>query len=701
VTQPANTVAGNSLNGIVVKAADRFGNAIPSSLMTVGLAAPASTTLLKGPRSAVTNSTGQTTFAGLAVSRVGGYTLSATAAGRTAFSSPFTISAGPAARLSFATSPADASAGSTLSSVTVQVYDIAGNISTQAGVLVTVNLTGGTLSSGTTQVPTNASGQAIFNTLVENKSGTYTLTATGAGTALSKSFKVLPGLATALSFVTQPKNVAAGNSLGAVTVQAVDTFGNAAPGTLVSIAITAGGSISTGTTLISTNGAGQVTFSNLTVHTTGTYTLTASALGVGTSPVSNAFAITPAAGILSFVVQPTGTTAGAAIGSSTVQIADRYGNAVVGATVNIGLTPGTLSTGSPPQTTNGSGQATFAGLTENKAGTYRLVASSAGVTSVNSTTFVIIAAAPAQMTFIAQPANTSAGATIKTLTVQIQDQYGNPANQAGIGVTIATTSGPPLTTGTTSVNTNSLGQAVFGNLTETAPGTYSLTASAILSGNPESATSNTFTIVAASAFTISFTAQPTSTTAGTSLGPVAVQVLDIFGNPVIGKLVVMKPSATSLLGQTTIATDATGTATFSTLAIGRIGNYTLTASSGGLTTQSTTFTISVGAAATMSFLTSPSNTTINNTLSLVTIQLYDAFGNLVTTSGIPITLSLTNSGTLNGTTTQLTDGVGESLYGDLSVAQGGTFHLIATGPGLTTTQSKAFFISAGPVGPTT
>src|SRR5947207_1524409 len=75
-------------------------------------------------------------------------------------------------------------------------------------------------------------GVATFAGLSIDKVGTgYTLTATGAGTATSTAFNIIPGTATALVFSVQPTTTAAGAAITpAVQVTAQDAQGNTATG---------------------------------------------------------------------------------------------------------------------------------------------------------------------------------------------------------------------------------------------------------------------------------------------------------------------------------------------------------------------------------------------------------------------------------------------------------------------------------------
>ncbi len=79
----------------------------------------------------------------------------------------------------------------------------------------------------------------------------------------------------------------------------------------------------------------------------------------------------------------------------------------------------------------------------------------------------------------------------------------------------------------------------------------------------------------------------------------------------------------------------------------------------------------------------------------ISVQILDRFGNIVTTSGIPITLSLTPPEALGGTLTQNTVN-GIATFPGLSISRVGTYILLAQSPQTATNQSNSFNITAGP-----
>ncbi len=193
--------------------------------------------------------------------------------------------------------------------------------------------------TGTSTATVTASGGvATFNNLVLNTAGSYTFSELVSGGIVgpaSNSFTVTPAAASQLAFGVQPGNTAAGAVLApAVTVKIEDQFGNVVTSDSsdhVTLAIATGpGSFAGTSTTTATVGGGVATFSNLILDTAGSYTLSETATNSLSGPASGNFTVAPAtASQLVFGVQPTNTTAGAAIAPAvTVKIEDQFGNLV-------------------------------------------------------------------------------------------------------------------------------------------------------------------------------------------------------------------------------------------------------------------------------------------------------------------------------------------------------------------------------------
>src|SRR5205823_2970818 len=228
--------------------------------------------------------------------------------------------------------------------------------------------------------------------------------------------------------------------------------------------------------------AGVATFSGLSIDKAGTgYTLTATGAG---STTSTAFNITAGTATqLVFNVQPSTTTAGAAITPAVeVTAQDASGNTASGFTGNItvaiGTNPSTGTLSGTKTVAAVAGVATFSGLSIDKAGTgYTLTATGAG--STTSAAFNITAGTATQFASRGPSDRTTAGAAI-TPAVQVTalDASNNTATgfTGNVTVAIGTNPGSGTLAGTATVAA-SAGVATFANLSIDKTGTgYTLTA---------------------------------------------------------------------------------------------------------------------------------------------------------------------------------------------------------------------------------
>src|SRR5205814_219561 len=198
-----------------------------------------------------------------------------------------------------------------------------------------------------------------------------------AGSTPSAALNVSAGAATPLVFSVQPSTTTAGAAITpAVEVTAQDASGNTATGFAGNITVAIGTNPSSGTlagTLTHAAVAGVATFSGLGIDKVGTGdTLTATGAGSTTSAAFNITAGT--ATQLVFSVQPSTSTAGAAI-TPAVEVpaqvagrrsADRFAGNI---TVAIGTNPSSGTLAGTLTHAAVSGVATFPGLSIDKVGT--------------------------------------------------------------------------------------------------------------------------------------------------------------------------------------------------------------------------------------------------------------------------------------------------------------------------------------------
>jgi len=332
-------------------------------------------------------------------------------------------------------------------------------------------------------------------------------------------------------------------------------------------------------------------------------------------------------------------------------VAASDGLGVGGVTVTFAVTSGGGSVGSATAVTNDAGLAQTTWKLGNTTGT-QTVTASAGTLAGSPVMYTATARslAPTKLTVTAQPANATAGATLATVTIVAQTASGDTASAFTGAVTLTLAGGTSGATlgGTATVNAVA-GVATFSNLTVSRSGTsYSLVAS---SSGLTNATTNSFDIAAGVAGKLVFTSQPSSSTAGVSVGTLAVTATDQFGNTVTGftglvTLAIASNPGAATLGGTTSANAIAGVATFGSVTLNRPGSgYTLSASATGLTSAtSSSFDVVVGPAASIAIFSGNGQSgNINTPLPLpVVVQVVDLGGNGV--AGTTVSFAVVTGG---------------------------------------------------------
>ncbi|WP_224247027.1 S8 family serine peptidase [Hyalangium gracile] len=675
--QPSNTAAGATIAPAVkVSILDAFGNLVPSATSSVTLALeanPSGGTLSGTTTAAAVN--GVATFANLTVDKAGtGYSLRASSGAFTATSASFNVATGPAARLVFSAAPANAAAGAVLGPVTVRIEDSAGNVSTGSTAQVTLTLggpAGGTLGGTTTVAAVN--GVATFGDLFIQKAATgYTVTAgsTGLTSITSGAFDIAPAAAAKLAFSAQPSNTAAGATIApAVKVSILDAFGNLVPSATSSVTLAleanpSGGTLSGTTTAAAVNGV--ATFDTLSISRAGTgYQLTATS-GTLTSATSTAFnAQAGVAARLVFTMAPSSTTAGANLGTVSVELQDAHGNRVSSASgITLTLQGGQGGTLSGTTTVAASGGvATFSDLSIARAGTgYQLKAQASGVTEATSAAFDIAHGPAAAVVFTVQPGSAQAGTAISpAVRVALQDAFGNVATNATEAITVALGNNPRNGTlsGTKTVNAIN-GVATFADLSINRKGQgYTLQATA---GALPAATSAAFDITQGRGPKLVLRATLAQMTAGDALPSIEVELQDELGNVFTEATTSVtlglgeNPTGAQLLGTLAVPV-VNGVAKFDGLSVRKVGNgYTLVASApgfAGVTSQA--FSVKPGAAASYTLALAPS-VTAGQEASL-SATAYDAYGNQAASYGGTVKVTSSDTAASFASTATFVEGV--------------------------------------------
>lgn len=313
---------------------------------------------------------------------------------------------------------------------------------------------------------------------------------------------------------------------------------------------------------------------------------------------------------------------------------------------------------------------------------------------------------PPRLVFSASPSNSQAGAPMRAIQVELQNDTGGVDKGAKADVTLSLSGGDAAATlsGTTTVTTVD-GVALFSDLVIDEPGTrYTLVASAPKLDN---ATSTSFYVTPGDPAKMGFVAQPGDADAGGPLAPlVQVELQDVVGNRVPGSGVPVtielaaNPTGATLGGRTTVVTTV-GVASFPELTVNLPGDgYVLRASAPGFAPISTVpFKVRIGPPSRMSFIVQPpSSATAGATLSpALQVSVEDLGGNRVS-SAINVTLTLgTNpgGGTLSGTVTAPAAS-GVATFSDLSIDKAASgYRLLAVSGALRPGQSNAFAIVPG------
>ncbi len=321
--------------------------------------------------------------------------------------------------------------------------------------------------------------------------------------------------------------------------------------------------------------------------------------------------------------------------------------------------------------------------------------------------------------FLALPLETIRGAVYTNLASPLT------SGLAGVTVTVTRTGPITATYGPTTAGVQGVWQI------DVPAGTYTVTPALtnrrfehVVGGSPDGQASIQITVNAANrsanqsiqfwgilsvAARLAFTAQPAGPyEAGAAINAIPqVTVQDAGGATVSsfsGNITIAlgnNPAGATLSGTKTVAATA-GVASFPGLSINRSGvGYTLTATSGTLiSATSNPFNVIPSDPTTLVFTASPGTTAARAILTPhPRVEIRDASGNLVTDSTAEVTIVLTGSGVLGGTTTvNAVNGV--ATFTDLTVGTPGTFPgqftLTATSGSLTAAISGSFEVPATP-----
>ena len=575
----------------------------------------------------------------------------------TVISEPFNALPGSPSSALYLDEPSDGFVGQAFDPpVSLQIFDSCGESSVagrEISLFIFQGPDGATLSGNT--AVTNVHGQVVFPALSIDQPGNYRLAAlfegTGLGGSSSDWFEIAVAPTASASFQTQPSTVVATAAMTpAVEVLVEDIFDQpVADGTPVTLELVEPGTAElSGATANTIDGV--AVFDALQISQPGTFQLRASVpdLPGEAEPVSDSFDVVagPAA-LLSFEAQPTSTAAGQTISPAvTVRVTDANGFDVSDGemvSVSLAVAPtGAELDGTLSRTTAG-GLATFDDLSLAVAGQYVLDAELSSGAASSSALFEISPADPFLLSFTVPPSNARVNRLVfPIVTVSAEDAFGNAVSD-GVPITLAIVEGPGSASLSGAVSNTLGGEAEFPALTIDQLGSFRLQARADDVPVDNRPISEPFNIFPGPPETLSFSQQPTDTEAGAAISPaVAVSVVDSDGFAVADDTLVRLtlasgPAEADLLGDLESET-LNGIATFANLSIQLTGQYTIEAevvsdldADAGLSVISDEFQISSAGPNVLTFLSPPSDGTVNQPLSpAVQVEARDEFGNLVT-----------------------------------------------------------------------
>jgi len=482
-----------------------------------------------------------------------------------------------------------------------------------------------------------------------------------------------------------------------LVVQVADAFGNPIPGVDVTWTADDGGSVSSPTT--TTGADGQTSVTRTLGTTAGTERTLASVDGLAGSPVT--FVHTATAGSASGVTIVSGDDQTGPVSTElpiplVVAVKDGAGNPVPAVAVSwvIGLGGGSVTP--TTSTTDAAGQATAAWTLGGTPGannnTVSAVVSGIGVVEFSATA---TAGAPARLSVLTQPsANAVSGAVLgQQPVIQLLDAGGNPATQSGVAVQVTIASGSGSLAGATSQPTDGNGRATFTDLAITGvPGTYTLRFSAagfaaVTSAGISLAAAPTVTTITADTpdpsrtgdlVTVSFTVTSAN---GTPSG--SVQIAD-GGNTCTGTL-------SGGQGSCPIGLTTTGSRTLTATYAGESGF--------GASSDTESHTVEAPPPPVLTLATQPaSQATAGVALDpQPVVQLKTGDGDDLPTAGVAVSVALQGGGSLGGTTSVATDGVGRASFTDLVITgDPGPRTLLFTASGFTSVTSSTITVVAAP-----
>jgi hypothetical protein len=467
---------------------------------------------------------------------------------------------------------------------TVLIRDQYGNPVPSVGVTFAVTGGGGSVAPAT-PVSTDGSGRArVTSWTLGTGAGPNALQATASG--------VTPVSFTASGIAGAPANVTktAGDSQAvtvnsavpvAPTVRVTDQFGNPVESVTVTFTVASGGGSRTGGTP-KTGSTGHAAVGSWILGTpAGQNTLTATPTGLSAATFSATGNPAAADSIKLNAGNNQSDTVAATLATYSVRIADQYGNAKPGTTVNWAVTGGGSIT--PSSISNGLGIASATRVLGTGAGPQGATATVGGLTG-SPVAFSATANHGAPTTiqkFAGDNQSATAGSNVAIApTVRVVDQFGNVV--AGVNVTFAVSGGGGTVSPTSAIATDTAGKAAVLSWTlGPFAGTNNDSLSASAAGLP-SVLFRASGLSGAAQNLVYVSGDVQTDTISASLAAYTVRVTDSLGNGVQGVPVTWVVTAGGGSVTPSSNTDASGFASATRVLGTAVGVDSATASVGGL-----------------------------------------------------------------------------------------------------------------------
>jgi adhesin/invasin len=332
---------------------------------------------------------------------------------------------------------------------------------------------------------TDDDGRVTVGARANGTKGTYTVKATSAAIAVDFSLTNLVGEATSIEAVTgtpQRAKVAAAFAVP-LTVRVRDTGGNPVPNAWVTyVAPTTGPTAKLTGARVVTNAFGEAQVTGTANTQAGSYEVRAT---VGSVPQSAVFSLTnEAAAAAKVVARGTATPQAAKIRTRfsqplAVLVADVYGNPVAGIDVayDAPVSGATAVLAQRSDITGPSGEASVAATASSTAGSYRVTASVAGL---SSTVFSLSNLVAEPSTVVATGGSPQSAAVDTTFTVPLEatvlDQGGNAVQSSTVSFLVLVGPRASASFRVASVSTTAAGKASTVATANAAGGSYSVVA---------------------------------------------------------------------------------------------------------------------------------------------------------------------------------------------------------------------------------